>query len=176
VSELKAEAWVPTLDDPVVQEYIRDRVGPEGLEVARLIEDKQPVLGVDLLDLLSDQKPSTVRKVLYRLEDARVAEYQKDTDKTGWETFVWRLTLNEVKYVINRERHKLILDMEHELELERENSFYQCTDKHDRIIFADAMALEFKCPECADALNFVDSERRIQMLEHAVHDLKEIIF
>lgn len=173
---LQTSGWEPTLDDPVVQEYIRDRVGPEGMKVARLIEQHEPVLGVDLLDMLSEEKASAVRKILYKLEDARVAEYQKDTDKTGWETFVWRMTLNEVKYQINRERNKLKMDLQHELELEKENSFYRCQNQHDRIIFADAMALEFRCPECGESLDYVDNEERIQKLEQAVQDLGSLTF
>jgi transcription initiation factor TFIIE subunit alpha len=168
--------WEPTLDDPIIVAYIRERVGEEGLPVAQLIKEKQPVQGVDILEIMSDQKASAVRKILYKLEDARVAEYMKDTDKTGWETFVWRLTLNEVKYQINKERHKMLKDFEHLLELEKENSFYQCENGHERVIFEDGLALEFRCPECGQPLNFVENEDRVGELENVIEKLKSLVF
>lgn len=172
---MKAKDWMPTLDDPLVQEYIRERVGEEGLSVAALIGEKEPVQGVEILETIKD-KPSNVRKVLYRLEDARVAEYQKDTDKTGWETFIWRLTLNEVKYQINKERQKLLRDLKSQLQLEKENSFYLCQQGHQRTIFEEAVSLEFKCPECSTPMNFVDNKDRIKELDAAIGELGKIVF
>ena len=173
---VKDDSWVPTLEDPLVQAYIRERVGEEGLPLALLIQEKQPVQGVDLLEIMSDRKASAVRKILYKLEDARVAEYMKDTDKTGWETFVWRLTLNEVKYVLNQERHKLLHSMEAQMELEEENSFYECPQRHARIIFEDGLALEFRCPECGQALAFVDNATRIRELKESITKLRKSVF
>lgn len=172
---VKAKDWTPSLEDPLVQEYIRERVGEEGLGIAALIRDKEPIQGVDILEAVKD-KPSNVRKVLYRLEDARVAEYQKDTDKTGWETFIWRLTLNEVKYQINKERQRLLRDLRSQLQLEKENSFYLCDQGHQRTIFEEAVSLEFKCPECSDPMNFVDNRERIKELDKAIDELEKLVF
>lgn len=172
---LKTKDWTPTLDDPLVQEYIRERVGEDGLQVAQLIAKKEPIQGVEILETIKD-KPSNVRKILYRLEDARVAEYQKDTDKTGWETFIWRLTLNEVKHQINKERQRLLRDLRGQLQLERENSFYICRDGHQRTIFEEAVGLQFKCPECGAPMNFIDNRDRIRELERAVVDLEKMVF
>ena len=175
VKTVKTKDWNPTLEDPIIQEYIRERVGEQGLQVAALIREKEPVQGVDLLEIIKD-KPSNIRKVLYRLEDARVAEYQKDTDKTGWETFIWRLTLNEVKYQINKERQRLLRDLRNQLQLEKENSFYLCEQGHQRTIFEEAVGMEFKCPECGLQMNFLDNKERIRELETAITDLEKIVF
>jgi transcription initiation factor TFIIE subunit alpha len=167
--------WNPTLKDPIIIEYIRERVGEEGLVVAELIEKRQPVQGVEILETIQD-KPSNVRKTLYKLEDARVAEYQKDTDKSGWETFLWRLTLHEVKHQINKERKRMLANLEEQVQIERENSFYICPDNHERTIFDRALKLEFKCPDCGQAMNFVDNRDRLRELEEAIQHLKELVF
>lgn len=172
---MKVNDWSPTLKDQVIQEYIRERVGEEGIKVARFIEQRQPVQGVEILETLKD-KPSNIRKTLYKLEDARVAEYQKDTDKTGWETFIWRLTLNEVKYQINKERQKLLKQLRDDLQLERENSFYLCPAKHRRTIFEESMTLQFKCPDCGQPMSFVENKDRIKELEKAIRELEEMVF
>lgn len=167
--------WEPTLKDRVIQDYIRERVGEEGLSIAKLIEKKQPVQGVELLETVQD-KPSNVRKTLYKLEDARVAEYQKDTDKTGWETFVWRLTLNEVKHQLNKENKKQLGKLETQLQLERENSFYICPDNHERTIFEEAAKGEFKCPQCGELMNFVDNKDRLRDIEQRIAKLRAEVF
>lgn len=171
----KASEWQPTLDDTLVQAYILDRAGEQGVEIARLIEKQQPVQGVEILETVQD-KPSNVRKTLYKLEDARVAEYQKDTDKTGWETFIWRLTLNEVKHQINKERHKMLQSLRDSVALEKENSFYICSDDHERTIFEDAMRAEFKCPQCGKSMDAIDNEQRVGELEKAIKDLELLVF
>jgi len=172
---VKTKDWNPTLKDPIIQEYIRERVGEEGLSVAQLIEQKQPIQGVEILETIQD-KPSNVRKTLYKLEDARVAEYQKDTDKTGWETFLWRLTLNEVKHQINKERKRMLSGIEEQLRLERENSFYICPENHERTVFDKALKMEFKCPECGKPMSFIDNKERIRELESAITDLEKMVF
>lgn len=141
--------------------------------MAKLIQQREPVQGVEILETVQD-KPSNVRKILYRLEDARVAEYQKDTDKTGWETFLWRLTLHEVKHQINKERRRLMLQLNEQLRTEKENSFYICGDSHQRVIFEEALKAEFKCPTCAKPMSVTDNEVRIKALESAVRDLEAI--
>jgi len=172
---LKAKDWEPKLADPLVQEYIRERVGEEGLHIAEFIGKKEPVQGVEILETIRD-KPSNIRKILYRLEDARVAEYQKDTDKTGWETFIWRLTLHEVKYQINKERQRMLKDLRNQLSLEKENSFYLCGQGHQRTIFEEAVGLEFKCPECGEGMNFVDNKDRVRDLDTAISELEKLVF
>lgn len=172
---MKEKEWKPSLDDTIIQEYIRERVGEDGLEVAKLIETKQPIQGVEILETIKD-KPSNVRKTLYRLEDARVAEYQKDTDKAGWETFLWRLTLHEVKYQINKERKKMLDKLREALQAEKENSFYLCADGHERTIFESAVKMEFKCPRCTKAMSFVDNKSRIKELDTAIETLEQLVF
>lgn len=172
---VKSKEWQPTLRDRIIQEYIRERVGEEGLEVAKLIEQKQPIQGVDIIETVKD-KPANVRKVLYKLEDARVAEYQKDTDKTGWETFLWRLTLNEVKHQINKERKRMLKQLREALEVEKSNSFYICPDGHDRVIFEEAVKRGFKCPDCEKPMSFVENRERIRELESAAQQLDDLVF
>lgn len=171
----RAREWEPNLDDKLVQEYIRERVGEDGIPVAKFIEKKQPVQGVEIIETFSD-KPAAIRKVLYKLEDARVAEYQKDTDKTGWETFFWRLTLQEVKHQINKERKKVLHGLQTTLQVEQENSFYTCPDGHERVIFEDALKKEFKCPDCQQPMSHIENRGRIKELEMAVRELEQLVF
>lgn len=167
--------WVPTLEDPIIRAYIMDQAGELGLVIAELIRDHQPILGVDLTELVED-KPSTVRKAMYRLEEARVAEYEKDTDKSGWETFTWKLTLNEVKYLINQQHKAALAHLEDRLAFESQTEFYQCQNEHPRVDFEASMEINFKCPVCEEPMNSVDNSDNIERLVREIHEIKKEIF
>lgn len=167
--------WNPELQDTVIREYIIEQAGELGLHLAELIREHQPILGVDLVELVDD-KPSTVRKAMYRLEEARVAEYEKDTDKSGWETFTWRLTLNEVKYLINIQRKEAIAHLENRLQFESGTEFYQCPNEHPRVDFETSIEIDFRCPVCEEGMNNVDNSDNVERIIREIHELKKAVF
>jgi transcription initiation factor TFIIE subunit alpha len=167
--------WVPTLEDQVIRGYITEHAGEIGLQLAELIRDNQPVLGVDIVELLPE-KPTVVRRAMYKLEEARIAEYEKDTDRTGWETFTWHLTLNEVKYRINQMRQDRLRYLEERLDFEANTEWYACAQEHPRVDFETAMDNQFRCPVCAQPTMNVDNSDQIERLVREIHELKKQVF
>src|ERR1051326_1801182 len=79
----------PSLDR--VREYIQQLVGPEGSRIANALLTRKAATDSELAEELGE-KPSHIRKVLYDLYEARIAEYHKEKDKeTGWLTFYWQI-------------------------------------------------------------------------------------
>lgn len=175
VTPVEGKDWAPSLDDEVIRAYILDQAGELGLHLAELIREHQPILGVDVVELVDD-KPSTVRKAMYRLEEARVAEYEKDTDKSGWETFTWRLALNEVKYLINNQRKTRLTHLKERLAFESKTEFYQCENEHPRVDFETSMEIDFRCPTCTEPMNAVDNSENMERLIREIHDIEKAIF
>ncbi|MGB0651849.1 MAG: hypothetical protein ACPGQL_01495 [Thermoplasmatota archaeon] len=169
---VRGEEWEPTLDDPIIQDYIFEAAGEEGLPMARFIAEKEPISGEDLLEAHEERKPSDVRKVLYALMEARVAEYQKDTDAKGWETFIWKMTLYEVKYLLRRHWEEELEELKQALRYEQDHEFYACPHLHRRVIFEDAMDLQFQCPVCEEPLNPVDNQEIKEALEARIGELE----
>ena len=167
--------WTPTLDDPVVRAYITEAAGELGLTLAQIIRDHQPVLGVDLTGLV-EEKASTVRKAMYKLEEARVAEYEKDTDKSGWETFTWKLTLSEVKYLINNQRREQLDHLKQRLDYEMNTEFYACSEDHPRVGFEVAMESNFECPVCRAPMMNVDNSDNVERLARQIRELETVVF
>lgn len=167
--------WEPTLEDPVIREYIYEAAGEAGMMVAEIVRDNQPILGVDLVEMVDD-KPSAARRTLYKLEEARVAEYEKDTDRSGWETFTWRMSLNEVKYLINQRRREQLEHLRARLNFEEVTTFYQCPDDHPRVDFETAMELDFHCPVCEAPMANVDNSAEIAYLKGDIKDLEGVVF
>ncbi len=163
--------WEPSLDDSEVQAYLRDEVGEEGLEMARYLEEHPHVSGVDILEVFKDRKPSAVRKVLYRMMEAHAAEYEKDTDAKGWETFYWDLDLNEVKLILRRRWADELLHLRQQVRFESDHQFYACSHQHRRMVFEDAMDLQFQCPVCQEAMAPVRNREVITRLQERIHEL-----
>jgi transcription initiation factor TFIIE subunit alpha len=163
---IRDDNWEPTLDDPEVQQYLLEEVGEEGLEIARYLEANPHVSGEVLLEHYKDQKPSAIRKILYRMMEAHAAEYEKDTDSKGWETFYWDLDLNEVKLILRRRWADELRNLRKQVKFEEDHQFYACPKQHRRILFDDAVDLNFHCPTCKEPMNVVrTSEVRASLLK-----------
>ncbi len=162
---IRGADWKPTLTDTEVQTYLFDEVGEEGLEMAEYLLEKSPVSGVDILEDFEDRKPSDVRKVLYRMMEAHAAEYEKETDKSGWETFIWSLDLPEIGLILRRRWADELLHLRKQLKFEQDHEFYACPSLHRRIVFEDAMDVDFHCPVCHEPMQPVENDDVIAALQ-----------
>ena len=169
---IRPEDWNPRLEDPEVEQYILDEVGPEGLEMAAYLRDAQPVKGEDILERFKERKASDVRKVLYRMMEAHCAEYEKDTDSKGWETFVWRLDLMEIKYILRRRWADELENLRKQLKFEQDHQFYACPSQHRRIMFEDAFDLQFQCPVCHEPMAPVQTNAVQKALQQRIDELE----
>jgi transcription initiation factor TFIIE subunit alpha len=150
---IRDEEWVPALTDQEVVGYIQEEVGDEGMAMAKFLQEHPHISGVDVLETFKERKASEVRKVLYRLMEAHVAQYEKDTDAKGWETFYWDLDLMEIKHILRRRWADELLHLRQQLRFEEDHQFYSCDEQHRRITFEDAVDLNFNCPVCRKAMN-----------------------
>ena len=169
---IRDEAWTPTLEDPEVQSYILEEVGEEGLAMAKYLHEHPRVSGVDILEHYKEQKPSAVRKVLYRMMEAHVAEYDKDTDAKGWETFYWDLDLNEIKFILRRRWADELRHLRKQLKFEEDHQFYSCKSQHRRITFEDALDLNFQCPVCSEPMDAVRTGEVKKALRERIAELE----
>ena len=169
---IRDDNWQPRLDDPEVQDYILQEVGEEGMAMAKYLTEHPHVSGVDILESYKEQKPSAVRKVLYRMMEAHVAEYDKDTDSKGWETFYWDLDLNEIKFILRRRWADELLHLRQQIQFEADHQFYACKNQHRRIVFEDAMDLDFRCPVCQEPMSQVRNGEVLRALETRIAELE----
>lgn len=169
---VRGEDWIPTLEDPEVRAYIIEECGEDALGMARYLREHPHISGVDVLETFKDQKASAVRKLLYRLMEAHAAEYEKDTDAKGWETFYWDLDLNEIKLILRRRWADELVHLRQQLKFEADHQFYSCSSQHRRIVFEDAMDMQFQCPVCHEAMQPVRTGDVRRSLEARILELE----
>ena len=168
---IRDDDWKPTLQDPEVRQYILDEVGEEGLTMAQYLQDHPHVSGVDVLEFYKEQKPSAVRKVLYRMMECHAAEYEKDTDSKGWETFYWDLDLNEIKVILRRRWADELGHLRTQIKFEEDHQFYSCKHQHRRILFDDAVDINFLCPVCQEPMDVVRTKEVRMALQKRIDEL-----
>lgn len=163
---------MPHLDRDL-REYVETLVGDQGLQVLSYLEDHDEATDSEIAETL-DAKPSHVRKVLYELYAARIAEYHKEKDsETGWLTFYWNLTPGEAAAELQERREEVIGELEEALRFEEEHDFYACPAGGERYQFEDAMELEFHCPDHDVTLDHVEDNENIQVLAKRIQMLRD---
>ncbi len=169
---VRSPDWKPAFDDPEIQEYLFEAAGEEGLEIFRYILDNEPVSGEDITEHFDDRKPSAVRKVLYALMQAHALEYHKDTDTKGWETFTWATDLPEIQLIHKRRWEEEATSLRKQLKVEEDHQFYACVDMHERVMFEDAMDLDFKCPSCDAPMEPIPNDEAIARIKERLDGLE----
>lgn len=155
-----------------VRQYIAQTMGPEGIRIAEALLTRKEATDSELAEELGE-KPSHIRKVLYDLYEARIAEYHKEKDKeTGWLTFYWQINPQHASaHILDRARKDLD-KLSKALEYEENHEFFVCPQGAERFDFARATESDFHCPEHGAILQQHDNRNELEQLRQRVAALK----
>ena len=160
--------------DPLerVRTYVAQLTGPEGLRVAEALMTRKEATDSELAEELG-QKPSHIRKVLYDLYEARIAEYHKEKDKeTGWLTFYWQIRPDQAAQTILERTRKDLASLRQALDFEQTHEFFICPEGAERFDFARATEHSFTCPEHAAVLEQHDNKNELEQLKLRIQALE----
>lgn len=160
------------LEDPRLRAYVVESAGEEGIRLIELFQDKPEATDSELAEKLGE-KPSHVRKILYHLFEARIAEYTKEKDKeTGWLTFFWHLTPQNAEHAIEQRRVRQIEGLRSQLEDEVGKDWYVCPKDATRYDFSAASDVEFHCGQCGTLLDHQDNEKLMAEIQKNIQALE----
>ena len=158
------------LRDPKIQEILMDVTNDE--KNSNLIIDC--ILTGKTSDLeIADEteiKLSTVRKILYKLNEAGIATYKKSQDpETKWFIYNWKFEPEKISEIITQNLEKVTDEIEKSLEYEEANMFFTCKSNEHRYIFEKASENNFICPKCGESLEYQDNSTIITDLQTEKH-------
>lgn len=160
------------VEDPAVRRYLTKLVGEEGLKVVEETPEGEEVTDEEIAEI-SEISLNMVRRTLFRLYEARLAEYRRERDQeSGWLTYLWRIDLSDIESVLDSEMQKLLENLEERLDFEENSVFYTCDKMCARLLFDDAAETGFICPICGGELNHLDNEEIVEVLEHRIEEIK----
>jgi transcription initiation factor TFIIE subunit alpha len=163
-----------TLDNPEAKQFLQDLVGEEGLDVILALVGREAI--DEEIAEKTDLKLNTVRKILYKLYDYRLASYIRTKDKEiGWYIYTWKLDLGRIYDVIVARKRRMLEDLRERLEFESSNVFFHCKNDECKIPFDVASETEFKCPQCHSIMDFVDNQKTVMGIEKEIHRLEREI-
>ena len=165
-------AFEELLNDPVIQKYLHELVGPTGMPVAAAPPDGEVTdeelaeeLGLELND---------VRRALFILYENDLASYRRLRDEdSGWLTYLWTFEYENIPEQLEAEMQRLLRALTERRQYELENEFYLCSSCQVRFEFGEAMEFGFECPQCGSQLETMDNERLVDAMDRRIGELRE---
>ena len=164
-------AFDELLDDPVIQKYLHELVGPKGMPVAAAPaegevtdEELAEELGLELND---------VRRALFILYENDLATYRRVRDEdSGWLTYLWTFQYDNIPQNLAEEMERLLRALDQREEYEREREFYLCEVCSLRYEFGEAMDFGFQCDECGSPLEAMENDRLLTAMQERLAELE----
>ncbi|WP_338728144.1 transcription factor E [Haladaptatus sp. DJG-WS-42] len=165
-------AFEELLEDPVIQKYLHELVGPTGMPVAAAPPDGEVTdeeLAEDLGLELND-----VRRALFILYENDLATYRRLRDEdSGWLTYLWTFEYDAIPENLADEMDRLLGALEERREYEQDNEFFLCEVDSIRFEFGEAMDFGFQCPECGSPLDAMDNSRLVEAMDDRIGALRD---
>lgn len=155
------------ITDDVITENIKKRIQDMNIDFEPNDEEKL--------------KLNTVRKTLYKLYSAKLAQFRRVRDKnTGWFIYYWWHDFDKLNEILLEKEQKLISKLRDRINYELNNYFFiceNCRKPETRFIFDDAVDLNFKCPVDGCGGNLVADENKelIDFLKEKIGSLQDTI-
>ena len=161
-------------DYSLLESVVREIGGEEAVKVASLLDPTEETTD-EAIAAGAEMKLNAVRKVLYRLYDARLAEFRRIRDKTtGWFIYFWRLKPNRVEELVINRKKTVYRKLKTRLDYEKKFHFFKCNQDYcPRYTFDEAMENNFRCPECNGELRAFNNLEIIKRLTAKVKELRK---
>ena len=165
-------AYEDLLEDPVIQKYLHELVGPTGMPVAASPPDGEVTdeelaeeIGLELND---------VRRALFILYENDLATYRRLRDEdSGWLTYLWTFKYDNIPERLEDEMHRLLDALEERREYEQDNEFYLCETDSIRFEFGEAMDFGFQCPQCGGELVSMGNDGLVDAIDTRIGSLRD---
>lgn len=163
------------IEKEIVQRYLNDIVGSEGLQIA-LNPPEDQFTDEELAERL-DIEVNTVRRTLTKLDQHDLVDYRRKRDKeSGWLTYYWHFEYDNIHKKLVEAMEELHELLEQREKYENNNQFYVCENCRRRISFKTATKHHFDCPECSGNVSAIDNERFVNLIQQRREKLEKNLY
>lgn len=160
------------LNKPVVQKYLHELVGTEGMQVALSPPDGE-VTDEEIAEEL-DLEVNTVRRTLITLNENNLADYRRVRDnESGWLSYYWVFTYDNIPNQLENHMEELKEMLDERYEYEKNQDFYRCKTCRNRYNFSESYELNFRCVRCGSELTSEDSKSVLKYVEKRKNEIEE---
>lgn len=158
------------LEEPVIQRYIYELVGTEGMQVA-LSPPEGEVTDEELAEDI-DVEVNEVRRTLIILNENNLADYRRiRDDDSGWLTYLWTFNYGRIPEQLVEEMETLRDKLEERKKFETTNQFFRCEICGQRYEFVEAQESYFTCERCGNELEEDENSQVKELIDKRLEEL-----
>ena len=159
---------------PIVQDFLSTTGGDYAVALVKIYEKKGTRVTDEEVSKKLKLKVTEVRTILNRLHYRGIAGYQKTKNKkTGWYSYTWDINSKRVIELLLDEQKEAIEKLEKDQGFEKTYTYFGCKKGCSNVPFEVAAEFQFKCPECNNTMETVDSEKRVKTMEKKINLIKK---
>lgn len=159
---------------PIVQEFLRTVGGEFAVGLVKICERKGSRVTDEEVAKKMRLKVTEVRTVLNRLHYRGIACYQKTKNKkTGWYSYTWSIKTSRVIELLLEEQKESIEKLEQTQGFEKTYTYFGCKNRCVSVPFEVAAEYQFKCPECSQTMEAVNTEKRLKNINRQIGMVKK---
>ena len=117
-----------------------------------------------------------VRQMLYKLQNQNLVTYFRKKDRQkGWYISYWTFNQRSVPELALAIKRNKLQHLKERLEREEQHKglFYICPKFCSRMSFEEATDVNFRCPECGNALQNQDNEKTIDRIRENIMQIEQ---
>lgn len=159
----------------LAQEFLANTGGPEAVEVVRICLKKNgKCLDEDIeKEMQSKLKITEIRSILNRLHYRGIACYNKTKNKnSGWYTYTWEIKERRIVELILEQQSESLQKLETRARFDNSHEFFACKKICEETPFEIAAQYEFRCPECGEMMQPIDSKQKTKEINDQITLLK----
>jgi transcription initiation factor TFIIE subunit alpha len=163
------------LSNPIIQQVLLDILDEDinGFNVLEALTELTEVTDDEISRQL-DLKLNTVRKLLYKLYDARLVDYNREKDEeTNWYSYTWKATFTKLPGVVKKRMEQLLIDLKEQLVVEENTLFFHCPRCEFKYSFDEAIDYGFRCSQCNGVLKEYNNTNDIAMIKNQIKIIEE---
>lgn len=167
--------------NPLIQKYLTDFVGEEGLKTAKALPSSKAKSEYEIASDIN-MNINHLRSILYKFYSKNLVMYYRERDaQKGWFIYHWQFLTDKLVEQVIKEKEQLLKDYENALDVVSEKQFYSCSSCSKKYDFEEAFNDNFLCPSCRVTLELVQRKtpssvvkKMIKELTKNLEDLKKL--
>jgi len=159
---------------PLAQDFLKRVAGEQAVVLVKICENKGKRTTDEELAKKMGVKVTEIRTILNRLHYRGIAHYQKTKNKkTGWYNYTWEIRSKRILELLLEEQKEAIEKLKTAQDFEKTYTYFCCKKNCTSVPFEVAAEFQFKCPECNNAMEAVNSEQRVKKIEKQIMSIEK---
>jgi len=168
---MEVMAFEDLLEDPVIQKYLHELVGPKGMPVAAAPPDGE-VTDEELAEEL-DLELNDVRRALFILYENDLATYRRLRDEdSGWLTYLWTFEYDNIPENLEEEMYRLHEALD-DRRVRAKPRVLPLRDLFDPVRVRRSDGLRLRVSGCGSPLESMDNDRLVNAMDDRLASLED---